>query len=132
MTATLDVLRRRDFWVLAGGLAAVTVAAGLVTGLWFAAGARALLAVHFTRLPATLGEAAGIWLHNARSTLGVAVFALARPISRWLLDGARPVWDRALVDVLRRDRRRVGGRVLDRRGGAGGHLRHETARGVPA
>ncbi len=99
MTATVDVLRRRELWIVAGGLSAVTVTAGLVTGLCFAAGARAVLDVHFTALPATAGEAAAIWLHNARSTLGVAVFALVRPVSRRLLDGGRPVWDRLLVGV---------------------------------
>ena len=90
---------RRDLAVLAGGLATITVLAAAVTGALFAGEARVLLAVHFAVLPATASEAAGIWLHNLRSELGVAVFAFVDPACRHLLDGADPVWRRLLVGV---------------------------------
>jgi hypothetical protein len=95
----LGVLARRDLAVLAGGLATITVLAAALTGVLFAGQARALLAVHFAVLPATASEAAGIWLHNLRSELGVAVFAFVDPACRHLLDGADPVWRRLLVGV---------------------------------
>jgi hypothetical protein len=73
------------------------VLAAAITGVRCAGDARALLAVHFAVLPATASEAAGIWLHNLRSELGVAVFAFVDPACRHLLDGADPVWRRLLV-----------------------------------
>jgi hypothetical protein len=99
MNATVNILRRRDFWVLSGVLCAVTLVAALMVGIGFPAQARSVLAVHFASLPRSAGVAGAIWLHNARATAGVAVFAAARPLSRRLLDGARPVWDRAIVTV---------------------------------
>ncbi len=93
----LGVVARRDVAVLAGGLAGITVSAAAITALMFAGDARALLAVHFAAVPATAGDAVGIWLHNLRSELGVAVFAFIDPACRYLLDGARPLWRRLLV-----------------------------------
>lgn len=93
------VLARREMAVLAGGLAAITMLAAALTAVLFAGEARALLAVHFATLPPTASEAAGIWLHNLRSELGVAVFAFVDPVCRHVLDGADPVWRRLLVGV---------------------------------
>jgi hypothetical protein len=93
------VLARRELAVLAGGLLGITVLAATIAGVLFAGEARSLLAVHFAVLPATATEAAGIWLHNLRSELGVAVFAFIDPACRHLLDGADPVWRRLLVGV---------------------------------
>jgi hypothetical protein len=93
------VLARRDLAALAGGLLGITVLAAAITGVLFAGEARALLAVHFAVLPATASEAAGIWLHNLRSELGVAVFAFIDPVCRHVLDGCEPVWRRLLVSV---------------------------------
>jgi hypothetical protein len=84
---------------VAGFLGLVTVLAGTGTLLFGAASARHLLAVHFTRLPGTLSDAAGIWLHNLRATVGVAVLAAVDPLRRGLLDGARPLWHRLLVAI---------------------------------
>jgi len=83
---------RRDLAVVTLGLAATSCAAAAVTGLWLAAPARSLLAVHFQAIPRTAGTATAIWLHNAKQLLGVAVFAVAQPAARALLDGARPRW----------------------------------------
>jgi hypothetical protein len=91
------VLARREMAVLASGLATITVLAATITGVLFAGQARALLAVHFAVLPPTASEAAGIWFHNLRSELGVAVFAFVDPVCRHLLDGSDPVWRRLLV-----------------------------------
>lgn len=99
----LSVVRCRDFVVIASGLLTATALAAAATAVLFAGEARALLAVHFARLPVTFGDAAGIWLHNLRSEFGVAVFAFLDPASRWLLDGTNPVWRRLLAsfgDVL--------------------------------
>jgi hypothetical protein len=103
MTGVLKMLWRREFALLAGGLLLVTAVAAATTGVLFAHQARGLLAVHFARLPVTAGAAAGIWLRNLRSELGVAVFAVLDPASRRLLDGGSRVWRRLLVgfgDVL--------------------------------
>jgi len=99
----LKTVWRRDVVLIAGGLLLVTAVAAVTTGVLFAYQARALLAVHFTRIPVTAGDAASIWLHNLRSELGVAVFAVVDPASRRLLDGGSRVWPRLLVgfgDVL--------------------------------
>jgi len=99
MSARWHICPRREFLVLGGGLLAVTAAAALLTGLGFAGQARAVLAVHFARIPASGGQALTIWLHNARVVIGVGVFAAARPVSRALVDYAPAVWDRAIVAV---------------------------------
>jgi hypothetical protein len=93
------VLARRDVAALAGGLLGITGLATALTGLLVAGEARVLLAVHFATLPGTASEAAGIWLHNLRSELGVAVFAFIDPACRHLLDDGEPVWRRLLVGV---------------------------------
>jgi hypothetical protein len=93
------VVRRRDLAAIAGGLLTVTALAAATTAALFAGEARSLLAVQFQRLPATPGEATGIWLHNLRSEVGVAVFAFLDPVCRRLLEGARPVWRLLLVRV---------------------------------
>jgi hypothetical protein len=95
----LRVIWRRDVAVLAGGLVGITVLVATITSVLFAGQARTLLAVHFVVLPTTAGEAAGIWLHNLRSELGVAAFAFIDPACRHLLDGANPAWRRLLVGV---------------------------------
>jgi hypothetical protein len=93
----LNVLRRRDLLGLAGGLLLVTAFAAAATRLLFAGDVRAVLAVHFQRTPQTAGAAAGIWIHNLRFEIGVAVFAFLDPVGRRLLDGC--VWRRLLVGV---------------------------------
>lgn len=101
--AVLKIVWRREVALLAGGLLLVTALAATTTGVLFAHQTRGLLAVRFARLPVTAGAAAGIWLHNLRSELGVAVFAVLDPASRRLLDGGSRVWRRLLVgfgDVL--------------------------------
>jgi hypothetical protein len=95
----LGVLARRDLAALAGSLLGITVLAAALTGALCCGQARVLLAVHFTAQPATSSEALGIWLHNLRSELGVAVFAFIDPACRHLLDGGEPVWRRLLVSV---------------------------------
>jgi hypothetical protein len=92
------LIGRREVAWLAGGLLAITGLAA-ATAVLFSGEARALLAVHFERLPATAGDAAGIWLHNLRSEFGVAVFAFLDPACGRLLDGAKPIWRRLLVGV---------------------------------
>lgn len=99
----LCVVRRRELAMLAGGLLAITALSAAATGVLFAGEARGLLAVHFQRLPWSVGEASGIWVHNLRSELGVAVFAFLDPICRRLLDDATPLWRGVLTragDVL--------------------------------
>jgi len=93
----LKMVWRRDVGLVARGLLLMTAVAAVTTGLLFAHQARALLAVHFTRIPVTAGDAASIWLHNLRSELGVAVFAVVDPVSSRLLDGDSRVWRRLLV-----------------------------------
>jgi hypothetical protein len=97
MSTRWHICPRREFLMLAGGLLAVTTAAALLTGLLFPGQARAVLAVHFVRIPATSGQALAIWLHNARVVIGVGVFAAARHVSRAFVDDAFAVWDRAIV-----------------------------------
>jgi cytochrome c-type biogenesis protein CcmH/NrfG len=99
MTASRGSLRHRDCAIVFAVLLAVAAAAWLLTRLLFATQARSVLAVHFTSIPATSGQAVEIWLHNARSTLGVAVFAVARPVSHRLLGDRTPSLDRAIVRV---------------------------------
>jgi hypothetical protein len=98
-SSVLTAVRRRDLALLAGGLLMLTAIAAAATGLLCAHQARAVLAVHFARLPATAGDAAGIWLHNLRVELGVAVFAFLDPASRRLLDGGSRVWRRLLLGI---------------------------------
>jgi hypothetical protein len=102
-TRVLVLVRHRDLALVAGGLLMVSAISAAGTGVLFAHQARTVLAVHFARLPATAGDAAGIWLHNLRVELGVAVFAFLEPASRRLLDGGRRVCRRLLLgfgDVL--------------------------------
>jgi hypothetical protein len=90
---------RHDVARLGAGLLAITGLAAAATALLFAGEARSVLAVHFAPPPATAGDAAGIWLHNLRCELGVAVFAFLDPACRRLIDGAKPLWRRLLVGV---------------------------------
>jgi hypothetical protein len=99
MTAYEQSLRSRDCATVFAVLLAVTAAAWLLTRLLFAARARSVLAVHFTSIPATPVQAVAIWIHNTRSTLGVAVFAVARPVGRRLLGAQTPRLDRAIVHL---------------------------------
>ena len=99
MSALGGSLRRRDCAIVFAVLLTATVAAWLLTGLLFATQARSVLAVHFASVPATSGQAVAIWLHNSRSTLGIAVFAVARPVSRRLLGDQTSWLDRAIVRI---------------------------------
>jgi hypothetical protein len=103
MRSSLGQLRRRELLLTYTVLVTVTLAAALVTKVGFAEQARRLLAVRFTAIPSTPGDALAIWAHNARSTIGVAVFAVVQPVSLKLLEGEQPVWrDRLLIvcDVI--------------------------------
>ena len=99
MTALRGSLRRRDCVIVFGVLLAVAAAAWLLTRVLFAAQARSVLAVHFTSIPASPGQAVAIWIHNSRSTLGIAVFAVSRPVSRALLGDQTQRLERAIVRV---------------------------------
>jgi hypothetical protein len=98
MTTHNHSLCWRDFTVAYGALLAVATATTLLTGLMFSAQARSLLAVHFASIPDTPSQALTIWLHNCRSALGVAVFALARFVGRRLSDDTL-VFERVIVGV---------------------------------
>jgi hypothetical protein len=97
MTASGGGLRRRDCVIVFVVLLAASTTAFVLTRLFVAGQARSLLGVHFASIPATSGQAVAIWLHNARSTLGVAVFAVCRPVCRRLIGEDALRLDRAIV-----------------------------------
>jgi hypothetical protein len=92
-------LRWRDFVAVLGVVLSVAAAAALLSGLLFAVQARHLLAVHFASIPDTPAQAFAIWIHNCRSILGVAVFAVARPASQRLLPDGTPAFERVIMRV---------------------------------